>query len=89
MNIYFLILCTLLLLFLSGNAFYVTFKKFEDEGDYSGGTATGEFCELVFGILEFISKKIFPERYHIIIFKIFSFAFGLFMLGLAILLWIL
>ncbi|WP_088043261.1 hypothetical protein [Bacillus sp. EAC] len=89
MNIYVLIICTLILLLLSGNAFYVTFKKYEDDDDYSGGTSTGEFYELLFGILEFISEKLFPKRYHFIIFKVFSFVFGLFMLGLAILIWVL
>ncbi|MFB7138479.1 hypothetical protein ACFCYN_02330 [Gottfriedia sp. NPDC056225] len=89
MNIYVLLICTLILLLLSGNAFYVTFKKYEDDDDFTGGTTTLEFYELLLGFLEFIAKKLFPERFHIIIFKIFSFIFGLFMLGFTILLWVL
>lgn len=89
MNIYVLLLCTLILLLLSGNAFYITFKKYEDDDDFTGGITTLEFYELLFALLELISKKIFPKRYHIIIFKISSFIFGLFLLGFTIVLWIL
>lgn len=51
--------------------------------------STFSFIELVLGVLLLISEKFSPKKYHIIIFKTFSALFGVFMLGLIVLLWIL
>ena len=87
MNIYLLIICSLFLLFIAGNAFYVTFKTYEDDDDFTFNGLT--WIELIFSILLLITEKIASEKFHIITFKILSFIFGLFFLGLATLLWIL
>lgn len=87
MNIYFLIIGSLILILLGGNAFYVAFKKYEDDDDFSGGVNTLSFIEYFVGILLFITEKFLPKRYHIAIFKTFSFLFGVFMLCFAFLLW--
>ena len=87
MNIYFLIIGSLILILLGGNAFYVAFKKYEDEDDFSGGVNTLSFIEFFVGILLFITEKFLSKRYHIAIFKTFSFLFGFFMICFAILLW--
>ena len=87
MNIYLLIIGSLFLLFIAGNAFYVTFKTYEEDDDFTFNGLTG--IEVLFSILLFITEKITSEKFHIITFKILSFIFGLVFLGMAILLWIL
>lgn len=89
MNIYILLLTSLVLLFVAGYAFYATFKKYEEDDDFTGGINTFTFIEFLLGILILISEKFFQEKYHIVIFKILSFLFGIFILGLTVLLWIL
>jgi hypothetical protein len=89
MNIYILLLISLILLFVAGYAFYVTFKKYEEDDDFTEGINTFTFIEFLFSILILISGKFFQEEYHIVIFKILSFLFGIFILGLTVLLWIL
>jgi len=89
MNIYILLLISLILLFVAGYAFYVSFKKYEEDDDFIGGINTFTFIEFLFSILILISEKFFQEKYYIITFKIFSFLFGIFILGLTVLLWIL
>lgn len=89
MNIYVLLIISLILLFFAGNAFYVAFKKYEDEDDFSGGWDALSIVEVLLGALLLISERFFPKRYHIVIFKIFSFLFGIFMVGLTILFWVL
>ncbi|WP_276569490.1 hypothetical protein [Lysinibacillus sphaericus] len=32
--------CSLVLLFIAGNAFYIAFKKYEEDDDFSGGAET-------------------------------------------------
>lgn len=87
MNIYMLVISSLLLLFIAGNAFYVTFKKYREDDDFTFNTST--WIELLFSVLLLISEKIAPKNFHMLIFKIFSFLFGMFFLGLTVLLWIL
>lgn len=89
MNIYVLLVISLILLLFAINAFYVAFKKYEDDDDFSGGWEALSFIEFLLGILLLISEKFFPKRHHIIIFKIISFLFGVFMLGVTALLWVL
>lgn len=89
MNIYILIAISLILLFIAGNAFYVTFKTYEDDDDFTAGINTFTFIEFLFGVLVLISEKFFPKKYHIVIFKILSFIFGIFIFGLTILFWVL
>lgn len=88
MNIYILLIISLILLFLAGNAFYVALKKYEEDDDFSGGINTLSFVEMLLGVLLLISEKFFPQRSHIVIFKIFSFLFGVIILGLLVLFWI-
>ncbi|WP_028393499.1 hypothetical protein [Bacillus cihuensis] len=87
MNIYMLVISSLLFLFIAGNAFYVAFKIYEEDDDFTFNTLT--WIELIFSVLLLISEKFAPKTYHIVIFKIFSFLFGIFFLGLTVLLWIL
>ncbi len=87
MNIYVLLIISLFLLILVGNAFYVAFKKYEEDDDFTGGFATFSFVELLLGFLLSISERFTPRRYHIIIFKVISFLFGVFILGLLVLSW--
>ena len=87
MNIYLLIICSLFLLFIAGNAFYVTFKTYEENDDFTFNGIT--WIEVLFSILLLITEKTTSEKFHIITFKILSFIFGLFFLGMAILFWIL
>lgn len=89
MNIYILIISSLILFFIAGYAFYIVFKKYEEDDDFMGGINTFTLVELIFGILLFISEKFVPKKYHIVIFKVSSLLFGIFMLGLMVLLWIL
>lgn len=37
MNTYFLLFISLILLLFAGNAFYIAFKKYEEDDDFSGG----------------------------------------------------
>ena len=89
MNIYLLITCSLFLLFIAGNAFYVTFKTYEDDDDFTFDGLTSTWIEFIFSVLVIITEKIASEKFHIITFKILAFLIGLFFLGLAVLSWIL
>ncbi|MFB7156228.1 hypothetical protein [Lysinibacillus sp. NPDC056232] len=64
-----LIVSSLFLLFIAGNAFYVAFKKHEEDEDFSGEVT---FIDLVFGVILLISEKFAPKK-HIVIFKTLSF----------------
>jgi hypothetical protein len=88
MNIYILLIISLILLFLAGNAFYIDFKKYEEDDDFTGGINTFAIVEILLGVLLLISEKFFPQRYHIVIFKVVSFLFGVIILGLLVLFWI-
>ncbi|RUS53743.1 hypothetical protein QI30_14315 [Kurthia sp. 3B1D] len=87
MNIYLLITSSVFLLFIAGNAFYVTFKTYEDDDDFTFNGIT--WIEVLFSILLLITEKTTSDKFHTITFKILSFIFGLFFLGLAVLSWIL
>ncbi|MFE3577110.1 hypothetical protein [Lysinibacillus sp. NPDC059133] len=80
-----LIVSSLFLLFIAGNAFYVAFKKYEEDDDFSDGVT---FIDLVFGVILLISEKFAPKKY-IVIFKTLSFLFGLIIFGLTVLFWLL
>jgi len=80
--------CSLVLLFIAGNAFYIAFKKYEEDDDFSGGVHTYTFIDLVFGVILLISEKFAPQKY-VAIFKTLSILFGLMILGFTVLLWIL
>ena len=62
MNIYILLLISIILLFVAGYAFYVTFKKYEEDDDFTGGINTFTFIEFLFGILILISEKFFRKN---------------------------
>ncbi|MFC4321999.1 hypothetical protein [Litchfieldia salsa] len=89
MSIIMLILCSIILLLISGYAFYTAFKKYEEDDDFTGGMTTLTIIELVLSFLLFLAEKLTPKKYHILIFKIEAFLFGMFILGLTVLLWIL
>lgn len=86
MDIIFLFLFTPFVLFLAGNAFYVAFKTYEENDDFTANIEI-HFLELIFVIILWFTEKYFPERLHIRIFKTFAFLFGLSMLGLLVLIW--
>ncbi len=81
--------CSLVLLFIAGNAFYIAFKKYEEDDDFSGGAKTFFLIDLVLAVVLLISDKFAPKKYHIVIFKSLSILFGLMILGFTKLLWIL
>ena len=78
MNIYILLLISIILLFVAGYAFYVTFKKYEEDDDFTGGINTFTFIEFLFGILILISEKFFQEKYHSSVVKILCKEFVIF-----------
>ncbi|MGE8002289.1 hypothetical protein [Lysinibacillus sp. NPDC093216] len=82
-----LFVCSLVLLFFAGNAFYVTFKKYEEDDDFSGELETFFLIDLVLAVVLLISEKFAPQKYHIVIFKTLSLLFGLIILGLTVMLW--
>ncbi|MGE7690470.1 hypothetical protein ACQKMI_14840 [Lysinibacillus sp. NPDC097214] len=84
-----LFVCSLILLFFAGNAFYIAFKKYEEDDDFSRGVDTYFLIDLVLVVVLLISEKFAPKKYHIVIFKNLSFLFGLIILGLTVLLWVL
>ncbi|MGE8033643.1 hypothetical protein B1B04_01805 [Lysinibacillus sp. KCTC 33748] len=81
--------CSLVLLFFAGNAFYIAFKKYEEDDDFSGGAETFFLIDLVLAVVLLISDKFAPQKHHIVIFKTLSILFGLIILSFTILLWIL
>jgi hypothetical protein len=89
MNIYLLLIISIILLFMAGYAFYIVIKKYEEDDDFTGGISTFTIVEFILSMILIVSEKLFPKKYHIVIFKVFSLLFGIFMLGLAILLWVL
>jgi hypothetical protein len=70
---------------MAGYAFYIAFKKYEEDDDFAGGVSTFSVVEFIFGILLFLSEKFVPKKYHIVIFKVFSVLLGTSMLGLTVL----
>ena len=60
MTIFLLIITSILILFIAGNAFYVTFKKYEEDDDFIFSGIT--FIEFIFTILLFISEKLAPKN---------------------------
>jgi hypothetical protein len=87
MNIYLLLFISLLLLFMAGYAFYIAFKKYEENDDFTGGINTFTIVEFIFSIVLLITEKFFSKKYHIAIFKVFSLLFGIFLIGLTVLMW--
>ena len=84
-----IILGSLILLFAAGYAFYITFKKYEEDDDFTDSVIGFEAIQLIMEFLLLISKKIAPEKHYIVIFKTLSFLFGLILLGFVLLLWLL
>lgn len=74
---------------MAGYAFYIAFKRYEEDDDFTGGVNSFTMFEVILAVLLFIFEKISPKKYHIAIFKTFSFIWGLFMFGLTVLLWVL
>ncbi|MGE7945826.1 hypothetical protein [Lysinibacillus sp. NPDC093688] len=58
MNQLMLFVCTLILLFFAGNAFYIAFKKYEEDVDFSGGVKTYFLIDLVLAVVLLISEKV-------------------------------
>jgi len=85
MYLYILLAILILLGCLAGNAFYVAFKKYDDNDDFTDGD-TFTFLAVLFDILYFLASKLFRGKYKILVFKIFSFLYGLMIVGLMILL---
>ncbi len=83
---------SLFLLYTAGFAFYITFKKYEEDDSFDDqalGVDLGlTIVQLIIDVLLLISKKLAPKKYYIVIFKTFSFLFGLFFLCCIIFLWI-
>ena len=72
MNIYILLIISLVL-FLVGNAFYVAIKKYEEDEDFYRGVDTFSIIDLILGLLLSISRKFSSHRYHNVILKFASF----------------
>ncbi|WP_010306354.1 hypothetical protein [Kurthia senegalensis] len=87
MNLFFLCLSTLIVLYIAGNAYYIAFKRYDEEDDFTfNGFTTIEF---IFDMLLVIAEKISPQSIYIYVFKVFSFLFGSIFLSAGILLWML
>ena len=86
MNIYILLIISLVL-FLIGNAFYIAIKKYEEDEDFARGIDTFSIIDLILGLLLSISREFSSHRYHNVILKFTSFLLGVFILGLLILTW--
>ena len=87
MNLFFLCLSTLVLLYMAGNAYYVAFKKYDEEDDFILEDST--IFSFFFGMLLLLIEKIFPQSIYMYVFKVFSFLFGSIMVGIVILVWVL
>lgn len=87
-----MILGSLFLLHIAGFAFYITFKKYEEDDNFDDQTLSIDLgltiVQLIIDFLLSISKKLAPKKYYIVIFKTFSFLFGLFFLCCIIFLWV-
>jgi hypothetical protein len=69
------------------NTLYVGVKKYEEDGELPEW-GSSSFIEFFIAVLLLISEKLLPKRYHIVIFKIISFLFGVFLLSVPVfLLW--
>ncbi|MGG2028039.1 hypothetical protein AB1282_20270 [Gottfriedia sp. S16(2024)] len=80
------LLISLGILLAAGNTLYAGIKKYE-RGEFSGWD-TDPFVEFFMAILVLISEKWLPKRYHIVLFKIITIVFGVFLLGVTVfLLW--
>lgn len=87
MNLFFLCLSTLVLLYMAGNAYYVAFKKYDEEDDFILEDST--IFSFFFGVLLLLIEKIFPQSIYMYVFKVCSFLFGSIMVGIVILVWVL
>lgn len=87
MNLFLLCLSTLVLLYMAGNAYYVAFKKYDEEDDFILEDSTD--FSFFFGMLLLLIEKIFPQSIYMYVFKVCSFIFGSIMVGIVILVWIL
>lgn len=87
MNLFFLCLSTLVLLYMAGNAYYVAFKKYDEEDDFILEDST--IFSFFFGMLLLLIEKIFPQSIYMYVFKVCSFLFGSIMVGIVILVWVL
>lgn len=87
LNLFFLCLSTLVLLYMAGNAYYVAFKKYDEEDDFILEDST--IFSFFFGMLLLLIEKIFPQSIYMYVFKVCSFLFGSIMVGIVILVWVL
>jgi len=61
--------CSLVLLFFAGNAFYIAFKKYEEDDDFSGGAETFFLIDLVLAVVLLISYKFAPKKFILLFLK--------------------
>ncbi|MFF3025373.1 hypothetical protein ACFVRR_22475 [Gottfriedia sp. NPDC057948] len=93
MNIYvfpfsLVLLFSLGLLFSVGKTLYIAVKKYEEDGELPEWISGTSLYDLLIVVILFISEKFFPKRYRIVIFKIISLLFGVFLFGVTVfLLW--
>lgn len=74
-----------LLLYVAGNAFYIVFKTYQEEDEFYHPTLEIVPVHWIMDFLLFISKKLAPAPYFVALFKALSFLYGLFIVGVIIL----
>ncbi|MEQ6354328.1 hypothetical protein ABNX05_06825 [Lysinibacillus sp. M3] len=60
--------CSLVLLFFAGNAFYIAFKKYEEDDDFSGAE-TFFLIDLVLAVVLLIFEKFAPKSIILLFLK--------------------
>ncbi|WP_367037489.1 hypothetical protein [Rossellomorea marisflavi] len=74
-----------LLLYVAGNAFYIVLKTYQEDDEFHHPTLEILPVHWIMDFLLFISRKLAPDHYFVALFKTLSFLYGLFIVGIIIL----
>jgi hypothetical protein len=90
MDLIFLIIITVLAGGAGVYALYHAFKPYKPGDKFFEGYSGTDFflVEILVDFLLWLNKKIFPERFHINLYRVFAFIFGLLMFTIVALCWI-
>lgn len=89
MDLIFLIIITILVGGAGVYALYHAFKPYKTGDKFFESSGTDLFLvEIFVDFLLWLNKKIFPQRLHIKVYKIFAFIFGLLMFAIVALCWV-
>ncbi|MFP5116476.1 hypothetical protein ACSU64_29710 [Bacillaceae bacterium C204] len=88
MDLIFLIIITVLVGGAGAYALYHAFKPYKKDDKFFEALDTDIILvELLVDFLLWLNKKIFPERFHIKLYRVFAFTFGLLMFAIVALCW--